>query len=265
MPFVTAAGHRLHYEWLGPRPDEAPTIVMLHEGLGSVEMWRDFPRQVQEATGCGVLVYSRWGYGQSEPFSDFPHKIDYMTTEAQQDLPALLQQLAVEHPIFLGHSDGASIALIYGGSALSPAPLGIICMAPHVFVEQICTDSIAEARVAYEKHGLRAPLSKYHQDVDSAFYGWNTVWLLPQFIRDWNIEGFVDKIACPVTVIQGIDDEYGTVKQLDSIRAHSGGKAAIIVLDDCKHSPHRDQPAATMAAIVDHVAPLRERFFAAKV
>lgn len=257
MPFAEAGGHRLHYEWVGPGPDEAPTIVIMHEGLGSVEMWKDFPARVQAATGCGVMTYSRLGYGQSEPFHDYPRAVDYMTDEAQRDLHDLLNVLGIGRPILLGHSDGASIALIYGGSGLSPKPLGIICMAPHVFVEQVTTNSIAQARVAYEMEGLRAPLSKYHTDVDSAFYGWNTIWLLPQFIQGWNIESFVERIECPITVIQGEDDEYGTVKQLDAIRERAGGNAEIVLLPDCKHSPHRDQPEKTMAAIVAHVERLR--------
>lgn len=256
MPFVDAGGHRLEYEWQGPPPGAAPTIVMLHEGLGSVSMWRDFPRQVEEATGLGVLVYSRWGYGKSEPFRDFPRPVHYMNPEAQETLPELLTALGVDRPILLGHSDGASIAIIYAGSRLAPAPLGVILMAPHVFVEHICTVSIAKARVAYEAEGLRERLARHHNDVDSAFYGWNTIWMRPQFIRDWNIEHFVDSIACPITVIQGEDDEYGTAAQYNSIAEHSGGRAEIVVLPECGHSPQRDQPERTMAAILDHVRAL---------
>lgn len=261
MPFVTAGGHRLHYEWIGAQPGagpgagqiEAPTIVILHEGLGSVEMWKDFPRKVHDATGLGVVTYSRWGYGQSDPFHDYPREVDYMTGEAREGLRDFLRALGIGRPILLGHSDGASIAIIYAGSDIAPKPLGLILMAPHVFVEQVSTDSIASARVAYEAEGLKARLARYHADVDSAFYGWNTIWLLPQFIADWNIESHVDAIDCPITVIQGADDEYGTDRQLNSISAHSGGKAAIVLLPECRHSPHRDQPEATLAAIVEHV------------
>lgn len=253
MPFATAGGHKLHYEWIGPGPEEAPTVVILHEGLGSVEMWKDFPQKVQEATGLGVMVYSRRGYGKSEPFHDYPREVNYMTAEAQRDLHDLLNELGITRPILLGHSDGASISIIYAGSDLAPKPLGIILMAPHVFVEQVTTNSIAQARVAYETANLKQGLGKYHDDVDSAFYGWNTIWLLPQFINDWNIEEYVDRIDCQITVIQGEDDEYGTAKQLDSIKAHSGGKAEIVLLPDCKHSPHRDQPEKTMEAVLKHV------------
>ncbi len=179
-----------------------------------------------------------------------------MTPEAQEGLRDVLRELGVTRPILLGHSDGASIAIIYAGSGIDPAPLGIILMAPHVFVEHICTVSIAKARVAYEAEGLRDKLARYHDDVDSAFYGWNTIWMRPQFINDWNIESFVDSIACPITVIQGEDDEYGTEAQYNSIRDHSGGRAEVVVLPECGHSPHRDQRDRTLAAITAHIDAL---------
>jgi pimeloyl-ACP methyl ester carboxylesterase len=253
MPFVAAGGHDLEYEWIGPGPEAGPTIVMLHEGLGSVSMWRDFPAKVAEATGLGVCVYSRWGYGQSDPFHDYPREVDYMTREGQVALRDLLRALRITQPILLGHSDGASISIVYAGSAIDPAPLGIVLMAPHVFVEQVTTNSIARARVAYEETDLRAKLARHHADVDSAFYGWNTIWLLPQFIAGWNIEGFVPKIRCPILVIQGADDEYGTARQYDAIKAGSGGRAEVLVLPGCAHSPHRDQPEATLQAITRFV------------
>lgn len=249
MPFVEADGHQLDYHWIGPGPAEAPTIVMLHEGLGSVSMWRDFPEAVAAATGMGVLVYSRWGYGNSDPFHDYPRDVNYMNPEAQRGLRDVLRALKVERPILFGHSDGASIALIYAGSNLDPKPLGIILMAPHVFVEDVTTISIAKARVAYEAEGLKAGLARHHADVDSAFYGWNTIWLLPQFIEGWNIEPFLPTTECPILVIQGEDDEYGTAKQLDAIKDGSGGRAEILLLADCKHSPHRDQRDATLDAV----------------
>lgn len=253
MPFVEADGHSLHYEWYGPGPEAAPTVVMLHEGLGSVSMWKDFPEQVQARTGLGVCVYSRWGYGRSDPYHDYPREVNYMTREAQRGLHEVLRALSIDRPILFGHSDGASIALIYAGSDLAPAPLGIILMAPHVFVEQMTTNSIAQARVAYEMQGLRDRLARHHDDVDSAFYGWNTIWLLPQFIEDWNIEAYAERVRCPITVIQGADDEYGSAAQYDSIRERSNGRAEIVVLPDCRHSPHRDQPEATLGAVQDHL------------
>lgn len=257
MPFVTAGGHRLEYEWLGPRPEAAPTIVMLHEGLGSVALWRDFPAAVQERTGLGVCVYSRWGYGKSEPCHELPRGVDYLHIEARTTLPDLMKALGITRPILLGHSDGASIALIYAGEDNAPAPLGVIVFAPHVFVEPETTIGIARARVAFEAEGLRKGLSKYHDDVDSAFFTWNLAWLLPEFIRDWNLEAQVRNIRCPLTVVQGKDDEYGTALQYDAIRAQHPGETDVVVLADCGHSPHRDQRAATLDAVAAHVARLR--------
>ena len=249
MPFVQAGPHRLDYEWLGPPPAAAPTVVLLHEGLGSVAMWRDFPQAVQQATGLGVLVYSRWGYGKSEPIPHGPRPPDYMNAEAREDLHGVLTALGVTRPILLGHSDGGSIALIYAGSGLSPAPLGVVTMAAHVFVETVSTISIAKARVAYEENDLRAKLAKFHDDVDGTFYSWNCTWLLPAFIRGFNIEADVTRISCPIVAIQGEEDEYGTVKQLDSIRENSGGRAEIVLLAKCRHSPHRDRREDTLASI----------------
>jgi pimeloyl-ACP methyl ester carboxylesterase len=260
MPSVFAGSHRLDYEWLGPPPAAAPTIVMLHEGLGSVAMWRDFPAAVQGATGLGVLVYSRFGYGKSDPIAHGPRPPDYMNAEAREDLRAVLVGLGVTRPILLGHSDGGSIALIYAGSGLAPAPLGVVTMAAHVFVETVSTISIAKARVAYEESDLRAKLAKFHDDVDGTFYSWNCTWMLPAFIRGFNIEADVTRISCPIVAIQGVEDEYGTVKQLDSIREKSGGRAEIVLLPNCRHSPHRDRREATLETIQRSAA----RFVGAK-
>jgi pimeloyl-ACP methyl ester carboxylesterase len=233
---------------------------MLHEGLGSVAMWRDFPAAVQGATGLGVLVYSRFGYGKSDPIAHGPRPPDYMNAEAREDLRAVLVGLGVTRPILLGHSDGGSIALIYAGSGLAPAPLGVVTMAAHVFVETVSTISIAKARVAYEESDLRAKLAKFHDDVDGTFYSWNCTWMLPAFIRGFNIEADVTRISCPIVAIQGVEDEYGTVKQLDSIREKSGGRAEIVLLPNCRHSPHRDRREATLETIQRSAA----RFVGAK-
>jgi len=256
MPFVTAGGRRLEYEWAGAAAGDSarPVIVMLHEGLGSVALWRDFPAAVNAATGLPVLVYSRWGYGKSEPIPHGPRPPDYMNAEGREVLPELLRQLGVARPILLGHSDGGSIALIHAGSGIGPAPLGVITMAAHVFVETVSTISIAKARVAYEESDLRAKLARFHDDVDGAFYSWNCTWMLPAFIRGFNIEADVARARCPITAIQGAQDEYGTIKQLESIREKSQGRAEIVLIPDCRHSPHRDQRDATLAAIARHVA-----------
>jgi pimeloyl-ACP methyl ester carboxylesterase len=257
MPSVTAAGRRLDYEWVGAGSAADPVIVMLHEGLGSVALWRDFPAAVHRATGLRVLVYSRWGYGKSEAIPQGPRPVDYMNGEGREALPELLRQLGVARPILLGHSDGGSIALIQAGSGVAPAPLGVITMAAHVFVETVSTISIAKARVAYEESDLRAKLARFHDDVDGVFYSWNCTWMLPAFIRGFNIEADVARVRCPITAIQGAEDEYGTMKQLESIRERSQGRAEIVVIPDCRHSPHRDQPDATLAAITRHVARVR--------
>ncbi len=259
MPFVTAGGRSLEHVWIGTRARDAaaPTIVMLHEGLGSVALWRDFPAAVHGATGLPVLAYSRWGYGKSAPIAPGPRPVDYMNPEGREVLPELLLKLGIARPILLGHSDGGSIALIHAGSGAGPAPLGVITMAAHLFVETVSTISIAKARVAYEEGGLRAKLARFHDDVDGAFYSWNCTWLLPDFIRGFNIEADVARTRCPITAIQGTEDEYGTAKQLDAIRAKSQGRAEIVVIPKCRHSPHRDEREATLAAIQRHVARVR--------
>lgn len=256
MPFVDAGGHRLDYEWIGPGPKDAPTLVFLHEGLGSVAMWRDFPAKVAEATGLGALVYSRYGYGKSDVLKE-PRKVDYMHDEAFVTLPEVLTGLGVRDPILIGHSDGGSIALLYGGSVAArragkgkngPAPRALITMAAHVFVEQLSVDSIAAAKTAFETTDLPKRLGRYHDDVDKMFWGWNNIWLLPAFFH-WNIEAYLPTIACPILAMQGEDDEYGTIKQVEAIRDRAGGPVTVAMLPKCKHSPHRDQLALTIETI----------------
>ena len=254
MAFVEAGGSRLEYEWVGVGPADRPTIVMLHEGLGSVAMWRDFPLQVARATGLRVLVYSRRGYGRSDPLTrkDLPLPFDYMHREAQEALPDLLRILDVRRPLLFGHSDGASIALIYAGSGLEPAADSVIVMAPHVMIEPCTITSIAKARVLWEETDLRGRLARYHDDPDGAFYAWNLSWMMPEF-RDWNIEEYLPNIRTPITIVQGLDDEYGTPLQPQSIERRAGGPAKSVMLPGCGHSPHRDRPEETLAAIVRHI------------
>jgi len=235
----------------------APTLVFLHEGLGSVSMWRDFPGRVAGATGCAALVYSRRGYGGSTPLAG-ARAPDYMHVEALSVLPALLDVLAIDDPVLIGHSDGASIALIHTGAAKRPAQgkvRGVVALAPHVFVEPLSIASIARAREQYATTDLRSRLSRHHADVDSAFRGWNDIWLAPAF-RRWNIEASLPGIECPLLLIQGRDDEYGTLAQLDAIEAHVRGPVERVVLDDCGHAPQRDQPEATLAAMHRFIATL---------
>jgi pimeloyl-ACP methyl ester carboxylesterase len=247
MAFVEAAGHRLEYEWTGLAEAGAPVIVLLHQGLGAMGLWRDFPRHVHEATGLRVLAYSRRGYGKSDPLESFPRSVRWMH-EGAEELAALLAALGVARPVLLGHSDGATIALLHAAHGLAPPALGVLAMAPHVFLEREGIVSMAKARVAYEEGELRQKLQRFHDDVDSAFYGWNVTWLAPA-LRGWNIEAELAGIRCPVGLVQGVSDEYGTPAQLDSIKKHTGGQAEIALLENCGHSPHIDQRAAVLGAL----------------
>jgi pimeloyl-ACP methyl ester carboxylesterase len=249
MPLATAAGHRLEYSRLPPLRPGLPELVFLHEGLGSVALWRDFPGRVAQATGCGALVYSRYGYGSSDPLVG-SRTVRFMHDEALQALPELLDGLGVEEPILMGHSDGGSIALIHAASGIRPVA-GLVLLSPHVLVEEISVRSIAAARVAYQAGDLRARLSRYHADVDSAFRGWNDVWLHPDF-RAWSIEGLLPRIRCPVLAIQGRQDEYGTMAQIEKIAAAVPG-TELLALERCGHSAHRDQPEAVIAAVARFV------------
>jgi pimeloyl-ACP methyl ester carboxylesterase len=245
MPFVAAGSHRLEYGWHGLANDAAQPIVMLHEGLGSLALWKDFPLRLAKATRRRVLAYSRLGYGKSDPFSG-PRGVDFMHVEALDTLPLLLDALGIRDPVLFGHSDGASIALIHAARAHRPVA-AVIALAPHVFVERYGLDSIAAARRAYLDGDLRAKLVRYHDDVDSAFWGWNDVWLHPDF-RAWNIEALLPEIACPLLTVQGLDDEYGTIEQIDRI-ARGVPHLRRIELARCGHSPQRDQPEAVLAAV----------------
>lgn len=245
MPFVTVCSHRLEYEHIAVTRADRPTLVFLHEGLGSVAMWKEFPSRMAHATNCNALVYSRYGYGSSEPLRE-PRTVSYMHDEALATLPELLDQLAIDRPVLVGHSDGGSIALIHAGGSGRPVG-GLVLMAPHVLVEDISIASIATAKVTYETGDLRAKLAQYHADVDSAFWGWNRIWLHPDF-RRWNIEEFLPRVGCPVIAMRGEDDEYGSMEQLARI-GRQVADVELLTLKDCRHSPHRDQPEAVMEAI----------------
>jgi pimeloyl-ACP methyl ester carboxylesterase len=247
--FVDVAGHRLECVRIRGAKS-APTLVFLHEGLGSVALWKDFPARVADATGCPALVYSRAGYGRSSP-ALLPRTPDYMHVEALTVLPALLDRLGIADPVLIGHSDGASIALLHAGSGSRPVR-ALVALAPHVFVEDMSIASIDEVRRQYETTDLRERLARRHADPDAAFRGWNDIWLSPAF-RSWNIEACLPGVRCPLLLIQGRDDEYGSAAQLDAIERQVGGKVTRIELADCRHSPHRDQPEATLAAIADFV------------
>ena len=247
--FAQVAGHRLEVERIETAAPTRPTLVLLHEGLGSVAMWRDFPGRLAHACGCNALVYSRYGYGNSDPLAA-PREVRYMHDEALVALPELLDQLGIERPILVGHSDGGSIALIHAGARKRPVA-AVVTLAAHVLVEDISVSSIAAAKMAYETTDLRAKLARHHADVDSAFWGWNRIWLDPAF-RAWNIEEYLPGIDCPVLAIQGEDDEYGTMEQMRRIGAQVKD-VELLELEDCRHSPHRDQPDAVLEAVTRFV------------
>jgi pimeloyl-ACP methyl ester carboxylesterase len=250
--FIDVLRHRLEVALLPGADPAAPCLVFLHEGLGSLGQWRDFPAQLVAATGHGALVYSRLGYGQSDPIVG-KRRVSYMHEEALSTLPALLDKLAIERPILVGHSDGASIALVHAGGADRPVS-GLALLAPHVLVEDLSIQSIEAAKVAYATTDLRERLARHHADPDSAFRGWNDIWLDPAF-RAWNIEEYVPRIQAPILAIQGDDDEYGTMDQLDRI-ARGAREVEQIRLAACRHAPQRDQPAAAIAAIAAFVRRL---------
>jgi len=250
MPFLSLKNCKLEYEWHGPGPSHSKTLVFLHGGLGSLAAWQDYPAQIAKATGLGALVYSRIGYGNSDP-ALLPRNISFMHEEAHIYLPNILQALEVRNAVLIGHSDGGSIAIIYCGTGGSSVQIdGLILEAPHVFVENITIESISESVRRYEAGELKNRLSKYHRDVDHTFFGWSEVWLNPKF-RSWNIEEFLPRITIPSLVMQGEDDEFGTLAHVESIRKKSGGPVTTKIFPECGHRPHKRYPDQTMQAIVN--------------
>jgi pimeloyl-ACP methyl ester carboxylesterase len=235
---------------------------MLHEGLGCIDLWRDFPQKLAEATGFGVFAYSRAGYGQSDPVA-LPRPLDYMTREALETLPALLDAIGFRRGILLGHSDGASIAAIHAGSIEDFRVRGLVLMAPHFFTEPSGLAAIAAAREEYEQGSLRAKLAKYHRDADNAFRGWNDAWQNPGF-KTWNISDCIDYWRVPTLAIQGVGDPYGTLAQIREIETRAYSPVDVEIFEGCKHAPHFEQPEKTLAAIADFCARL-ERIEASAV
>jgi pimeloyl-ACP methyl ester carboxylesterase len=247
MPYVRAAGRALAYEWIGEARDGSPALVFLHQGLGSIRQWRDFPAKVAEATGCRALVYDRYGYGQSDVLAEPRRTVRFMHDEGLNALPEILSSLSVENPILVGHSDGASISLIHAGAG--HAVRGVVAMAPHVFIEPVCLSSIRKATQTLESTDLAERLGRYHRDARRTFYGWADVWLDPDF-EGWDIRAdYLPGVRCPVLAIQGHDDEYGTMAQLDEIARRVRGPCELLKLENCGHSPFRDQPETVLAAI----------------
>ena len=239
----------LEYRMIGPAPADAPTIVMLHEGLGSAALWGDFPDRLQEATGAGVFVYSRAGYGASTKV-ELPRPLDYMRIEALEILPDLLEKIGFRRGLLLGHSDGASIAAIYAGGAGDHRVRGVVMIAPHFIVEDIGVAAIADTRKAYETGGLKPKLARWHSDVDNTFYGWNDAWLDPKF-RSWDISEYLAYIRVPVAILQGADDQYGTIRQIDIAREECYCPVDVTIIPGAGHSPHREAPETTLNLITD--------------
>ncbi|MET3378747.1 MULTISPECIES: alpha/beta fold hydrolase [Variovorax] len=250
---------RIECQWIAPERTDAPLIVFLHEGLGSVAMWKDFPARVCEAASARGLVFSRPGYGRSTPRADDEiWDVDFMHRQAHEVLPALFTALGLgdEKLWLFGHSDGGSIALLYA-SRFPEKVEGLIVLAPHIFVEDKTVANIEIARTAYLGTDLPKKLGRYHDSADSAFWGWNRIWLHPPF-RDWNIEAELDTIRCPVLAVQGIDDEYGTLAQIRGIAARVSG-CELLEIPECGHSPHRDQPDRVIVAATSFITKNRRQ------
>jgi pimeloyl-ACP methyl ester carboxylesterase len=244
---------RLAATWIGPGPEQAPTLVFLHEGLGCIGMWKDVPARLVAATGCGALVYTRFGYAQSDP-CPLPRTTAYLHTEALEVLPQVLAACAIRDAILVGHSDGGSIALLYAGTNPTPGLRAAITLGAHVFVEDLSVESIAATRARYESGELRRSLEKYHgAGTDRAYWGWFDIWTLPAF-KLWNIEDCLPGIRVPLLVIQGEDDPYGTRAQVDAIARRCGAPVETLLLPGCRHWPHLEQPGLSLPAMQAFIA-----------
>jgi pimeloyl-ACP methyl ester carboxylesterase len=239
----------LEYRMTGPAPGDAPTLVLLHEGLGSAALWGDFAEKLAAATGAGVFAYSRAGYGASTPVP-LPRPVDYMHIEALDVLPKLLDAIGFSRGLLVGHSDGASIAAIYAGGVQDHRIRGLALIAPHFIVEELSVQSIAEIKDAYETTDLRAKLARWHKNVDNAFYGWNDAWLNPKF-RDWDISEYLAYIRVPIAIVQGADDRYGTIRQIEIAEQECYCPVDVSIITGAGHSPHREAPEATLNAIAE--------------
>src|SRR4051812_29800824 len=234
---------------IGPGPDVAPTLVMLHEGLGSAALWGDFPDRLSAATRAGVFAYSRSGYGASTP-AKLPRNPDYMHVEAFDVLPKVLDAIGFFRGLLVGHSDGASIAAIYAGGVQDHRVRGLALIAPHFVVEDISVQSIAGIKTTYETTELRSKLARWHKDVDNAFYGWNDAWLSPEF-RDWDISEYLAYIRVPVAIVQGADDQYGTNRQIEIAREECYCPVDVSIIEGAGHSPHREAAGITLTTIAE--------------
>jgi pimeloyl-ACP methyl ester carboxylesterase len=249
--FLDLAPRRLEYRMIGPRPDAAPTIVMLHEGLGSVGLWGSFPEQIAAATGAGVFVYSRAGYGQSSP-GQLPRSTAFMHEEACAVLPRVLEAIGFRRGLLLGHSDGASIAAIYAGSVQDHRVRGLVLLAPHFFTEDMGIAEIRRAAAAFAAGEFREKLKRWHADVDCAFRSWSEPWLHPDF-RKWDITDALGYIRVPILIVQGDNDQYGTLKQIEAAQQECFCPVETLVLPGIRHVPHREAPEPTLQAVAGFI------------
>ena len=247
---VVVAGRRLEFFWTRERRGREPVLIFLHEGLGSARLWREFPAQVSALTGLPALIYSRYGYGGSDVLQE-PRSVHYMHQEALGDLPELREIWRLDDVILVGHSDGASIALIHAGDGRWPVR-SLVLEAPHVMVEDVTIEGIEAAAAAYRTSDLPRRMARHHTNGAKTFYGWNRIWLNPAF-RNWNIEEYLPALSCPVLVIQGCDDEYGTPWQVEHIVRQCRGSVETLMLQACRHAPHRDQPEEVRGRIAEFV------------
>lgn len=248
---LTINGRHLDAAWWGSPPDRAPTLVLLHEGLGSVGLWRDVPQRLAESTGCGVFAFSRFGYGQSDPVI-LPRPMTYMHEEAQHVLPRVLDAAGIRQAILVGHSDGGSIAAIHAGATQDKRLFGLVMIAAHFFVEDLNIAAIQQIKQAYEQGDLRQRLARHHRDVDVAFHGWNGAWLDPRF-RAFDITEFLPRIRVPILGVQGADDPYGTAEQLRVLERHVRVPIETRLIPGARHAPHLEARDATLAAITSFV------------
>jgi len=247
--FLQLGQTRLEYRMIGPRPDAAPTLVLLHEGLGSADIWGGFAQELATATGTGVFAYSRAGYGQSSR-SQLPRPVSFMHDEAREVLPLVLDAMGFRRGLLVGHSDGASIAAIYAGSVQDHRVRGLALMAPHFFTEDMGIAEIARAKIAFETGPLRAKLARLHADPDNAFHNWSGPWLDPEF-RNWELSDALAHIRVPILIVQGENDQYGTMRQIEMAQQECYCPVEVAMLPDTRHAPYREAPEATLRAISD--------------
>jgi pimeloyl-ACP methyl ester carboxylesterase len=247
--FLEFDGLRLEYRMIGPRPHQAPTLMLLHEGLGSAGMWGDFPEKLSAATGCGVFAWSRVGYGRSSP-ANLPRTLDFMHVEAEKILPRLLDQIGFRQGLLIGHSDGASVAAIYGGSVQDHRVCGLVLMAPHFIVEDVTINSIREIRHAFDTTDVRQRFQRWHADADATVRGWTDVWMKNDF-KSWDISDRLAYVRVPILIIQGEHDHYGTERQIEIAREECYCPVDVLLIPGIQHIPHREAPEATLNAIAD--------------